>query len=105
MKNQAFTLCESTLRKHTRDVYGQNLRTGSWQYTVIHDGPGDLNLTIRELDDNLSKWSQPPIQPESDAGNEIKGVFTKKSDGEVKFIFSSQTPVDDINYRCEVALR
>ena len=100
--NRKFTLCEATLQRHTRDVYGHSLPTGNWQYRVIHDQPSDLILDIRVFDSSRASWKSVGTRSGSKSTTEIQGQFSTYAPGEVKFIFSSPTAASDIRYRCDV---
>jgi hypothetical protein len=104
--NRSFRLCESTLCENTRDVYGQELPVGNWKYTLTHDGQEDVLLEIKALNDSYSKWS--PLKVNFNAVgtrsmNEREGQFSTKSEGEVKFIFSTTSNQQEIHYSCDVS--
>ena len=104
MENYGFTLCESTLRKNTRDVYGRDMPPGSWQYYVTHDGGESLNIEIKIQDDHSRQWSLVEAASVNNPSKSkpICGKFSTESGREVKFIFSSSTLDREINYRCEL---
>ncbi len=103
--DRKITLCESTLRHQTRDVYGQVLPVGRWKLTITHAGKESLKLAIRAMDDNNNQWS--PVKTDSapcfqSRTTKIESSFSVKSESEVKFIISADTAKQDISYRCDI---
>ena len=106
-RNQSrnITLCESTLRHQTRDVYGRTLPIGKWKCTITHASNESLKLDIRAMDDSNHQWStvQTDHMPCIKSGTtEIESRFSVKSESEVKFIISADTAKQDISYRCDI---
>jgi len=104
--NRSFRLCESTLSENTRDVYGQQLPVGNWKYTLTHNGQEDVLLEIKALNESYSKWSSLRVNSngiDAHKSNEKEGRFSTKSEGEVKFIFSTTSNQEEIHYSCDVS--
>jgi len=98
-------LCESTLRRQTRDVYGQVLPIGRWKCTITHASHANLKLAIRAMDEGNHQWS--PVMTDHapciiSSTTKIESSFSVKSESEVKFIISADTAKQDISYRCDI---
>ena len=103
-REHVINLCESTLRSSTRDVYRHRLPSGSWTYSLQHEGQGRVDIQIRALDRGIARWSTLRVDegPQSGSGNEKTGRFSTGQETDVRFIFSSSEAASDISYRCDL---
>ena len=102
LESGRFTLCESSLRAQTRDVYGRQLSAGSWKFRIAHGARAGMQVNIKRFDQSSARWMGVPIQEESTDADVTTGKFDLSTRQELKFIFESQHDNGDIDYRCEL---
>ena len=97
-----FTLCESSLRAQTRDVYGRQLSAGSWKFRIAHRARAGMNVNIKRFDPSSARWMGVPIVEQATSAEATTGKFDLAARQELKFIFESPDDSGDVDYCCEL---
>ena len=102
LESGRFTLCESSLRAQTRDVYGRQLSAGNWKFRVAHGTRAGMQVNIKRYDHSSARWMGVPIVEETTSADVTTGKFDLTTHQELKFIFESRSDNGDVDYRCEL---
>ena len=97
-----FTLCESSLRAQTRDVYGRQLSAGSWKFRISHGARAGMQVNIKRFDPSSARWMGVPIVEQATSAEATTGKFDVTAHQELKFIFESRDNGEQLDYRCEL---
>ena len=102
LESARFTLCESSLRAQTRDVYGRQLSAGSWMFRIAHGDRAGMRVNIKRFDPSSARWRGVPIVDQATTAEATTGKFDLAYRQELKFIFESSDGNAEIDYRCEL---